>query len=149
MSFTKLTYHIVFATKNRMQTITAEHERELYAMIHHIINKNGGYLHRINGMPDHVHILVDLPPTIAVATFIQAVKRESSAMMSNSVAKFPNWVGWQEGYGCFSYSAADIPKIKNYIINQKTHHKTISFVEEYRNWLIEMGVSPEAPYFPK
>ena len=70
-------------------------------------------------------------------------------MASDSVSKFPNWSGWQNGYGCFSYAISDIPNVKNYIINQKDHHKTVSFIDEYRNWLIEMGVSPDAPYFPK
>ena len=148
MSFSKFIYHIVFATKNRCNTILPEHEREVYAIINHVVKKHGGHLHRVNGMPDHIHILVDIPPTIAVSAFIQSLKRESSVMIKET-RKFPNWDGWQNGYGAFSYATADIPKIRQYIISQKEHHRKVSFIEEYRNWLIEMGISPDAPFFPK
>ena len=148
MSFYRFTYHIVFATHQREKTIPIEHERELYSIIHHIIKKNGGHLYRINGMPDHIHILVDIPATISVANFIKAIKRESSYLLKVN-SNFPKWNGWQEGYGAFTYSKDDIPQVKQYIVNQKVHHQSLSFIDEYRQWLIEMGVSPDEPYFPK
>ena len=148
MSFTRFTYHIVFATHQREYTIPIEYEKELYSIIHHIIKKNNGHLYRINGMPDHIHILVDIPSSISVSNFVRAIKRESSFLL-NENNKFPKWNGWQEGYGAFTYSVKDIPSVKQYIINQKEHHKKVSFIEEYRQWLIEMGVSPDEPYFPK
>ena len=148
MSFYRFTYHIVFATHQREKTIPVEHERELYSIIHHIIKKNDGHLYRINGMPDHIHILVDIPAAISVANFIKAIKRESSYLLKAN-SNFPKWNGWQEGYGAFTYSKDDIPQVKQYIINQKVHHQSLSFIDEYQQWLIEMGVSPDEPYFPK
>lgn len=148
MSFTKLIYHIVFSTKSRINAIPIEHERELYALILHIVNKQNGHLHRIGGMPDHIHILVDIPTSISVASFVKKVKQESSFLMAKN-ANFPNWIGWEEGYGAFTYSVSEIPVVKNYIKNQKEHHRKITFLEEYRDWLVEMGVSPDEPYFPK
>ena len=148
MSFYRFTYHIVFATHQREKTIPIEHERELYSIIHHIIKKNNGHLYRINGMPDHIHILVDIPASISVANFIKAIKRESSYLLKTN-SNFPKWNGWGEGYGAFTYSISEIPNVIGYISNQKEHHKKVSFIEEYRNWLIEMGVSPDEPYFPK
>ena len=62
---------------------------------------------------------------------------------------FSNWNGWAEGYGAFTYSISEIPDVIEYINNQKEHHKKVSFIEEYRQWLIEMGVSPGEPYIPK
>jgi REP element-mobilizing transposase RayT len=99
-------------------------------------------------MPDHVHILVDIPATTSVSNFIKAIKRESSYLLKTN-SSFPKWNGWQEGYGAFTYSVKDIPAVKQYIINQKEHHQSLSFIDEYRKWLIEMGVSPDEPYFPK
>ena len=148
MSFFRFTYHIVFATHQRVKSIPIEHERELYSIIHHIIKKNEGHLYRINGMSDHIHILVDIPASVSVSNFIKAIKRESSYLLKAN-SNFPDWNGWQEGYGAFTYSINDIPAIKQYIINQKEHHQTVSFIDEYRQWLIEMGVSPNEPYFPK
>ena len=60
-----------------------------------------------------------------------------------------DWNGWTEGYGAFTYSITEIPNVIEYINNQKEPHKKVSFIEEYRQWLIEMGVSPNEPYFPK
>ncbi len=59
------------------------------------------------------------------------------------------WSGWAEGYAAFSYNRGKIPIIINYFKGQKEHHKTVSFREEYRDWLIEQGISPDDPYFPK
>ena len=75
MSFSRFTYHIVFATHQREKTIPLDHERELYSIIHHIIKKNEGHLYRINGMPDHIHILVDIPASISVSNFIKAIQK--------------------------------------------------------------------------
>lgn len=147
-SFSRFTYHIVFATYQREKTISIEHERELYSIIHHIIKKNETHLYRINGMPDHIHLLVDIPASISVSNFIKAIKRESSYLLKTN-RNFPKWNGWQEGYGAFTYSVKDIPLVKQYIINQKEHHQSLSFIDEYRQWLIEMGVSPDEPCSPK
>lgn len=148
MSFSRFTYHIVFATHQRENTIPIEHERELYAIIHHITKKNKGHLYRINGMPDHIHLLVDIPASISVSDFVKVIKRESSYLLKTN-CNFPQWNGWQEGYGAFTYSVKDIPSVRQYIIKQKEHHRSLSFIDEYRQWLIEMGVSPDEPYFPK
>ncbi len=148
MSFTKLIYHIVFSTKSRQNTIPVNFERDLYALILHIVNKQNGHLHRIGGMPDHIHMLVDVPTNISVANFVKKIKQESSFLMAQN-PNFPKWSGWEEGYGAFTYSVAEIPTVKAYIKNQKEHHRRVSFIEEYRSWLIEMGVSPDEPYFPK
>ena len=148
MSFTKLIYHIVFSTKYRQNTIPVDFERDLYALILHIVNKQSGHLHRIGGMPDHIHMLVDIPTNISVANFVKKIKQESSFLMAQN-PNFPNWNGWEEGYGAFTYSVAELQAVKAYIKNQKEHQRRVSFIEEYRAWLIEMGVSPDEPYFPK
>lgn len=108
----------------------------------------GAYVYRIGGMSDHIHILADIPSSISVAKFIQKVKQESSYLVGE-IPEFPRWQGWENGYGAFTYAVRDIDMIKEYIAKQKEHHLKISFREEYRNWLIENGISPDAPYFPK
>ena len=62
---------------------------------------------------------------------------------------FKYFEGWQNGYSAFTYAYKDLDMIVNYIKGQKEHHKRVTFMEEYRNWLIENGVSPDEPYFPK
>ena len=147
MSFIRLNYHIVFATKRREPTIDLANERRVYALLFSIMKKYGATVFRIGGMPDHVHICVSIPPTIAVSDFVKHIKRESSlAIKQNSI--LAKWDGWQNGSGCFSYSKNDVDNIVNYIKGQKEHHRKRSFIDEYRAWLIENGVSSDEPYFP-
>ena len=148
MSFTKSVYHIVFGTKYRQPTIPIDVERKLYKILYDLMKNYGAFVYRIGGMPDHVHILVDITSKNALTDFVKRLKQESSFLIKKDEA-FPNWNGWGEGYGAFTYSISEIPSVINYITNQKEHHKKVSFIEEYRNWLIEMGVSPDEPYFPK
>ena len=148
MSFTNLFYHIVFHTKHNAMAIVEEHENLLYAYIHGFCKHNGVRLMRIGGMPDHIHMLVAIPPQIAVSTFVKQVKVASSKMLCEN-SQFNGFDGWQSGYGAFTYSQKDVEMIVNYIKKQKEHHKHVSFRDEYRLWLIENGISEDAPFFPK
>ncbi len=113
-----------------------------------VVQRYKGYVHRINGMPDHVHLLVELPAQYALAQVVKDLKQGSSVMMKEN-PNFPDWRGWAEGYAAFTYSKDEIPTVKKYIVGQKEHHKKVSFAEEYRDWLIENGFSEDAPFFPK
>jgi len=148
MSFFCCIYHIVFATHNRQATISLDKEREVYAIIYHILCKNNCRVYRIGGMPDHLHLLIEIPPTISVSALIQNVKRESSLTISQNKI-LPVWEGWQDGYGCFTYGKDAVQNIIHYIASQKDHHRFVSFIEEYQKWLSENGVSSDDPYFPK
>ena len=148
MSFTKSVYHIVFSTKYRQPTISISNERRLYKILYDLMKKRNAHVYRIGGMPDHVHILVDITAKISLSDFVKHLKQESSFLIARC-GYFQDWSGWEEGYAAFSYSEKEIDNVMEYITNQKEHHTKISFREEYRNWLIEMGVSPDAPYFPK
>lgn len=146
MSFTKLHYHLVFATKNRRPLIVPQIERSMYMLIFEIAKKYGAKVYRIGGAPDHVHILFSLEPRISVSKFVQALKRETSYSAGHIMSQ---WDGWQEGYGCFTCSYLELPMLTGYNKKQKTHHEKKSFMEEYREMLIENGVSQDEPYFPK
>ena len=138
----------MFSTKDRANTIHQDKERIVYKILYDIMKKKGAFVYRIGGMPDHIHILVDITPNYSLSDFVKTVKQESSYLIGNN-ENFPHWNGWQNGFAGFSYSANNIPIVEKYIINQKEHHKKVSFIDEYRDWLIEMGVSPDAPFFPK
>ncbi len=108
-------------------------------------NKNAK-LYRIGGMPDHVHILVDIPPMIAISEFMRGLK-ESTSKWLKSNPNFPIFDGWGEGYAAFTYAYRDKDTIIKYIKNQKEHHKVVSFAEEYRKFLMDNGVTPNEKYF--
>ena len=148
MSFTKLSYHIVFSTKHRMPTIVLGEPHTLYRILHSIAKSKGAYVRRIGGMKEHVHILVDIPAELSVAEFVKTLKGQSSKALYAS-DEFPDWNGWSEGYGAFTVSYDNIQTVYNYIARQWEHHADINFIDEYRQWLLSNGISSDHPYFPK
>ena len=74
MSYTQTSYHIILRTHCSIPAIVEDHERELYSYMLGFINNKGGRLYRIGGMPDHVHLFVSLPATLAMSKFVQELK---------------------------------------------------------------------------
>lgn len=148
MSYTRLLYHIVFRTKYNKPTIIEAHESDLYKYIWGIIKNKKSVLYRIGGVPDHIHLLVDIHPTIAISDFMREIKEHSSKWLSRN-PHFPNFEGWGESFAAFSYSLKEKENIINYIKNQKEHHKTITFEQEYRQFLIENEIEMNEKYFLK
>ena len=145
MSYKQIYYQIVFGTKHRKPTIAEEHCEELYKYIWGIIKNNKCKLYRINGIADHIHIFSDLHPTVALADYIKDIKVASSIWMKEK-GKFPEFEGWQDGYGAFTYSIREKDMIINYVKNQKGHHKTETFFDEYKRLLIENGIEFDEKY---
>jgi putative transposase len=98
-------------------------------------------------MEDHLHILCDLHPTIALADYIRDIKTSSSIWLKQS-GKFIDFKGWADGYAALTYGWKDKEKIVNYIKNQQEHHKHISFQDELRRLLKEQGIEVNEKYFP-
>ena len=148
MSYTNLVYHIVFRTYRSIQAINEDHERELYAYMHGYIIHHRAKLYRVNGMPDHVHLLVSLPPDLAVSEFVRGLKYATNTWLRQNPA-FPAFSGWGEGYAAFTYSREQIPVVKQYIINQKEHHHKTTFAEEYRKFILDHGGEIDERFFLK
>lgn len=146
MSYYRNTYHIVFRTKRSQLTIEEDHERDLYAYILGFCNNIGCKVHRIGGMPDHVHILVDIPSTESLASFMNRLKSVTSKWLKQNPL-FPMFAGWGEGYAAFTYAYDDIETVKNYIRNQKEHHRGLSFADEYRKLILAQGIAIDEKYF--
>jgi len=146
-SYRQHLYHIVFRTKDSIPTIKQDHVNELYAYITGIIKHKQSHLYRINGVENHLHILTDMNPSIAPIDFVKDIKVSSSVWMKRSNS-FPSFDGWAVGYGSFTCSYMDIDRLIEYIMNQQTHHKKISFEDEYRKLLFEYGLTPDEKYFP-
>ena len=105
-SFKQIYYQIVFGTKHRKPTISNDYCEELYKYIWGVISAKKCKLYRINGVEDHIHIFCDLHPTIALADLIKGIKVSSSIWMKTE-NKFPDFEGWQDGYGAFTYNNRD------------------------------------------
>jgi putative transposase len=146
-SYRQLVYHLVFRTKESMKTIDQKHADQLYAYISGIIKHKNSHLYRINGIENHVHILTDIHPSIALADFMRDIKVSSSIWMKSGDL-FPSFNGWSDGYGSFTSSFKDVGRLIEYIKNQQEHHQKKSYEEEYRCLLIESGVKIDERFFP-
>ena len=144
-TYRQIFYQIVFGTKYRRPTITREYDTELYKYISGIIKNKHCKLYRINGIEDHIHIMSDLHPAICLSDYVKAIKVASSIWMKNC-GMFPEFEGWQEGYGAFTYSIREKDMIINYIKNQKEHHKSKNFYDEFKRLLIENGIEFDEKY---
>ena len=146
MAYTKLIYHIVLRTHQGTAPIAEAHERDLYYFIYGFCNRHQCKLYRINGMPDHIHLLVGLHPTIAVDSFVHDLKIVTNNYMSTNRDHFPDFVKWERGYCALSYSEADKGRIVNYIKRQKEHHHQTSSNDELRRLLDENKIKYEEQY---
>ena len=148
MSYTQTSYHIVLRTHRSIPAIVEDHERELYSYMLGFINNKNSHLYRIGGMPDHVHLFVSLPATLAMSKFVQELKIASSKWLKAN-PDFPLFDGWSKEYAGFSYNLRDKDMIVGYIAKQKEHHSQKTFAEEYREFLTENGIAIREEYFLK
>ncbi len=146
-SYRKILYHIVFRTRDSQKTLPLEYADELYKYIWGFVKQRDSVLFRINGVEDHIHMLIDLHPNQALAVFMRDLKTSSSLWLKSSL-NFPRFNGWAEGYAALTYAYCDKDMIIEYIKNQREHHKIISFIDEYRKLLVEHGIEIDERYFP-
>jgi REP element-mobilizing transposase RayT len=144
-TFTQLYIQVVFTVKGRESLIGNKWEDELHKYICGIVNGNKQKVYAINGMPDHIHILLSIKPDIALSDLMRDIKASSSKWINEkklAVGKFQ----WQEGFGAFSYSQSQIDNVINYIKNQKEHHLKKSFKEEYIEMLKKFEIEYDEKY---
>ena len=144
-TYRQIFYQIVFGTKYRKPTIAKPYDEELYKYISGIIKKKSCKLYRINGIEDHIHIISDLHPSVCLSDYVKDIKVASSLWMKEC-GKFPEFEGWQDGYGAFTYSIREKDMIINYIKNQKEHHRSEIFYDEFKRLLIENGIEFDEKY---
>ena len=144
-SLSKLYVHIIFHTKNNQILIGKDIEEELYAYIGGIIKANQSIPIRINGIENHIHILAIMSKNIALAKFVEEIKRNSSRWKKTKNRKYQNFA-WQGGYAGYSVSQSVIERTKKYIEKQKEHHKKISFKDEYEQFLKEYDIDYDENY---
>jgi REP-associated tyrosine transposase len=143
-SFSSLHCHIIFSTKNRKPQINADLQPRLFEYIGGILRENSSPLISAGGMPDHIHLLVSLNRTLAIADAVRLIKTNSSGWVHDEL-RFHEFQ-WQNGYGAFAVSYSNIDQVKTYIANQEQHHPTISFQDEFREFLRRHGLEWDEQY---
>lgn len=147
-TYTQIHLQLVFAVKNRTATIAPTWKHDLYGYMTGIIHHYDHKLLIINGMPDHVHILIGMRPTQSLSDLMRHIKQDSSKWINDNRLTGSHFA-WQEGYGAFSYGKSQLPAVVKYIENQEEHHKKRSFLDEYRQFLDAFGIEYDDRYLFK
>jgi REP element-mobilizing transposase RayT len=144
-TFTNLLTHVIFSTKDRVPCIDAELKPELLAYLGGMMREVGGKAYAINGTADHVHLLISLPPTIALSDTMRTMKANSSRWVGGKWSARKSF-GWQTGYGAFSVSKSNVSEVVKYIQNQESHHRKITFQEEFIAFLKKHEIGYDERY---
>jgi putative transposase len=147
-TYSQIYIQIVFAVQNRKALIDYSWEDELYKYITGIVQNKEQKLIAINGMPDHIHILIGMKPTCHLSDLVREIKKSSNIFINErQLSKFS--FKWQEGFGAFSYSHSQLGNVISYIQNQKQHHKKVSFEDEYLEFLEKFEIDFDGNYLFK
>ena len=144
-TFSQIYIQVVFAVKGRNSLINESWETDLYKYISGIITNKDQKLLAVNGMPDHVHILIGMRPSCCLSDLVREIKKASNEFVNRNNLTNTKF-SWQEGFGAFSYSHSALDNVIRYIQNQKEHHRKRTFKHEYKDFLDKYQVEHKDEY---
>ena len=133
------------APKNREHTLDTHNRKELFKYIWGILKNKKCHLYQIGGVTDHLHIVTHIHPTIAPSDLIKDIKLAATENIKKKNL-FASFNGWQDGYGAFTYSIDSKDNLITYVKNQEKHHKTKTFLEEFKELLMEHKIEFDDNY---
>jgi REP element-mobilizing transposase RayT len=138
-TYTNILLHMVFSTKNRALAIDSGIESELHGYLGGVLRSRRCTMLKVGGTEDHVHLLTRLSPALGVGDAIRLLKSNSSKWVHE---EWPprRAFAWQTGYGAFSVSHSRRDHVKQYIEDQKRHHESVTFQEEFLALLERHGI---------
>lgn len=147
-TYTQIHIQFVFAVRFREAVIHSSWKDELYRYMTGIVQNNKHKLIAINGIPDHIHILIGMRPTQSISDLMQDIKGSSSKWI-NQKGFIKGKFEWQEGYGAFSYGKSQVKDVIAYIENQEQHHSKKTFRDEYLDFLKKFDVEYDEQFIFK
>lgn len=117
--FTQLYLHLMWATWNRAPLLTPVLRDAVHRCVNAVCAKLNVELVAFGGVADHVHILTRIPTTVSDAVFVKQVKGSSSHLLGQRLRVAFKWQG---AYRAFSISPSQVPRVRNYVLNQEQHH---------------------------
>jgi len=124
MGYWQTFYHLVWGTKNRLPLIDEERDRLIQQSIRVTCLKQDAFVFAVGTMPDHVHLAVSIPPTLAVAEFMRLIKGASSHLVNRTSARSAHETfTWQAEYGLFTFGERSLDEIRDYVLNQRKRHE--------------------------
>ena len=141
----QLLYHIVFSTKNRQRWLTDGFRESVFSYLAGTVNKLKGTTIIVGGYYDHVNLLVKIPAKFAVSDFVGSLKCNTSKHINETGQRIEKFA-WQDGFGAFSVSVSQKPRVYSYVERQMDHHARESFEDEYLNLLNKHEVDYDPKY---
>jgi putative transposase len=130
MSYWRLHYHLIWATYERQPILTPEREKMFYGVLYNKAEELGVKIHAGGNIEDHAHVVLSIPPLIAVAECVRQLKGASSFAinrMDGSDGQFK----WQGGYGALSVGERSLETVIEYAAKQKEHHRNNKLIAVY------------------
>ena len=134
IEYNNLYTHFIFTTLRRLPLIVEKHRERIEKYMTGIVNNNDSHLYSIYANPDHAHFLVSRSPKLSEESLATRVA-ENSQRFINENRLCESQFAWQESASAFSVSKSDVDKVCKYILNQKEHHRKVSFAEEYEKFI--------------
>jgi putative transposase len=125
-SLSKIYLHLIFSTKGRAPLIRDQMRDPLHRYMATVLKNLGCHANLINSVNDHVHLLFELGRTVAVSKVVEDAKKSSSKWIKTQPGGAADFA-WQNGYGMFSVSHSNVEAVKDYIANQREHHRRRTF----------------------
>jgi REP element-mobilizing transposase RayT len=144
-SYVSALFHCVFSTKERRKIINEDLQERLWPYMGGIARENNMRALAIGGVEDHVHLLLSIPSTISIAKALQLIKGGSAKWVHDTLPDHKEFE-WQEGYGAFSIGVSQVPDTKAYIANQREHHRSKTFQEEFIAFLERHAIEYDPRY---
>ena len=144
-SLARIHIHLVFSTKERRPFLKDHVRDDLHRYMAAVLRDLGCTATAINSVEDHVHALFELARTVSVSQAVEAVKKSSSRWIKTRGPEFRNFE-WQAGYGAFAVSESNVLAVRDYVTDQREHHRVRSFQDEFRAILEKHGVAFDERY---
>jgi len=134
IEFNNLYTHFVFTTLHREHVISENNRERIEKFITGVVKNYNCKLYAIYANPDHLHFLISRSPNISEEYIATIIEESSKKFINENKLANPNFC-WQTTASAFSVSKKDVDRVCKYILNQKEHHKKVTFTEEYEKFI--------------
>lgn len=144
-TYFQLHVHVVFAVAERRPVLTEKIAPNLHAYLAGAFRREEATYADVGGFDDHIHALIGIRPKHRLSDIVRSVKANSSAWLTERMTAHHKF-GWQRGYGAFSVNHSQVASVRDYIANQREHHRSLTFADELRGLLQKHGIRFEEAY---
>jgi putative transposase len=144
-SLSNILIHLIWSTKDRYPWLEPDIRGKTHAFLAGTVRQLDCEAYRVGGVADHVHLALRLSRNVSIADLVKEAKTASSKWLKLQDPAFAKF-SWQQGYGGFSVGMSQKETLLHYIDTQEEHHRTLTFQDEYRNFLKKYAINHDERY---